>query len=45
MLSMHLKHIQQDLDRYSQMSRADLFSYCINDKLQLALKTYNNELR
>ena len=45
MLATQIKHIKYDLNKYSNMSQADLLSYCINDKLQGTLKTYNEEIR
>lgn len=45
MLSTQIKHIKYDLNKYANMSQAELLSYCINDKLQGTLKTYNDEIR
>lgn len=45
MLSIHLKHIKQDLNKYADKTPAELLSMCIDDKLQGTLEKYNEEIK
>lgn len=45
MLDIQIKHIKYDLSKYKDMSRPELLSFCINDKLQGTLTKYNEEIK
>lgn len=45
MLSVQIKHIKYDLNKYKDMSPNELLTFCINDKLQGTLNRYNEEIK
>ena len=45
MLSIQIKHIIYDLNKYKDLSQSDLLTNCINNKLQTTLETYSEEIK
>lgn len=43
-LTSNISSIQEDLNRYKDLSRVKLFTLCINEKLRAAVMKYNYQL-
>ena len=44
MLIHHIKSIKKELNKYSDKTKDELLSLCIDNKLQAALEKYNKEI-
>ena len=44
MLIHHIKSIKRDLNKYSDKTKDELLSLCIDNKLQATLEKYNKEI-
>lgn len=45
MFKAELLRIEMELDKYADLSRAELLTYCIKEKLNSTLRKYNEEMQ